>query len=211
MRASYSRESLLEDLRLHFLLRGRGGRPRPRGAQREPAACGDICRRRLRRGRSSAPARRHRNDPDNAPPGSVAGDNPSDCPPVDVAPPQGRSRLQRDDHGMVGLLIVRPGVPPWRVIGACDPTAGQAHPQRSPARCLGEALAAAGRSAFNWLDGLNMLTPRRLAVRRAAEGAQGHLAAPLLLKQPGAACARPITDSKSRRRQNRKGQTEQAS
>jgi hypothetical protein len=34
--------------------------------------------------------------------------------------------------GVVGLLVVGSGVPARGVIGACDPAAGQTHPQRHP-------------------------------------------------------------------------------
>src|SRR5215213_6716965 len=49
---------------------------------------------------------------------------------------------------MVGLLVVGSGVLVRRVVRACDPTAGQAQPQRGPAFSAVPALLTSGRRRF---------------------------------------------------------------
>lgn len=57
--------------------------------------------------------------------------------------------VRRD--GMVGLLVVSPGVLVGRVVGASDPAAGQAQPELDPVLATGRAPWAAGGT---WLDGV---------------------------------------------------------
>jgi len=68
---------------------------------------------------------------------------------MDIAPALAAVVLQRDGHGMVGLLIVRLGVLVGGVVGAGHPAAGQAEPQRHPAASEIKALNASGGM---WLD-----------------------------------------------------------
>jgi hypothetical protein len=73
----------------------------------------------------------------------------SDGPLMDVTPALAMVMLQRDGHGMVGLLIVRLGVLVRGVVGAGHPAAGQAQPQPHPAAAAVKARQTLGRV---WLD-----------------------------------------------------------
>jgi hypothetical protein len=73
----------------------------------------------------------------------------SDGPLMDVTPALAMVMLQRDGHGMVGLLIVRLGVLVGGVVGAGHPAAGQAAPQPHPAAAAVKARQTLGRV---WLD-----------------------------------------------------------
>jgi hypothetical protein len=73
----------------------------------------------------------------------------SDGPLMDVTPALAMVMLQRDGHGMVGLLIVRLGVLVRGVVGAGHPAAGQAEPQPHPAEAAVKARQTLGRV---WLD-----------------------------------------------------------
>ena len=69
----------------------------------------------------------------------------SDGPLMDVTPALAMVMLQRDGHGMVGLLIVRLGVLVGGVVTAGHPAAGQAQPQPHPAASAIKALQTLGR------------------------------------------------------------------
>lgn len=70
---------------------------------------------------------------------------------VHVTPARTWTRAQRYGDGMVGLLVVSPGVLVGRVVGASDPAAGQAQPELDPVLATGRAPWAAGGT---WLDGV---------------------------------------------------------
>ena len=90
--------------------------------------------------------------PRSAPPtdsGGPGGPGVSDGPLMDVTPALATVMLQRDGHGMVGLLIVRLGVLVRGVVRAGHPAAGQAEPQPHPAAAAVKARQTLGRV---WLD-----------------------------------------------------------
>ena len=98
---------------------------------------------------------------------ALVGPGVSDGPLMDVTPALAMVMLQRDGHGMVGLLIMRFGVLVGGVVGAGHPAAGQAEPQPHPAASTVKARQTLGRV---WLDraGAGEVTARLEVVEVAA-------------------------------------------
>ena len=91
----------------------------------------------------------------------------SDIALMDITPALAAVVPQRDGDGMIGLLIVRLGVPVGGVVGTGHPATGQAQPQPHPAASTIKALQTLGRV---WLDraGAGEVTARLEVVEIAA-------------------------------------------